>query len=90
MSKKIIAVANQKGGVGKNTTMVNLGAPLALIDLDPLANMLAYLGYEDNGSRPEALTLIVSCCRAACQAVSVITPLSTTDPQNLNPLDDYR
>lgn len=52
---KIYALANQKGGVGKTTTTVNLGAYLALsgmrvllIDIDPQSNTTSSLGFDKN------------------------------------------
>ncbi len=63
---RVIAIANQKGGVGKTTTAINLGACLAvaerrvlLIDMDPQGNATSGLGVDRGGAEASVYEVLV-------------------------------
>ncbi len=67
--KRIIAIANQKGGVGKTTTTVNLSACLAeagkrvlVIDMDPQGNTTSGFGLEKEGTENTVYDVLIGEC----------------------------
>lgn len=88
---KIIAFANQKGGVGKTTTCVNVGAYMAamgkrvlLVDLDPQGNATSNFGVEKEGEIPSVYDLL--CDETAIEDVVRRTDIPKLDiiPSEIN------
>ena len=88
---RIIAIANQKGGVGKTTTSINLSSCIAakgkkvlVIDMDPQGNTTSGYGIEKNEMENTIYELIMGDCTVEDCILKEILPNVSVLPSNVN------
>ena len=88
---RTIAIANQKGGVGKTTTAINLSAALAekgkktlAIDSDPQGNLTSGFGIEKNNLENTIYELLLGECSIEDCVIKNIYPNLSVLPSNVN------
>jgi chromosome partitioning protein len=90
-SPRVIALANQKGGVGKTTTAINLGTALAaigedvlIVDLDPQGNASTGLGIDRKSREISTYDLLLGEATIAETAVATAVPRVSVAPSTLD------